>query len=500
MSTSTTPKGGPLVEVRSIDWVPLDERHGKLWHQAPLWFLGNFQYFSIPIGFIGPSLGLSLGWTAVAGVLGIGIGTLFMAFHASQGPHMGLPQMIQSRAQFGYRGVIVPLMATLFTYLAFNIADTVLMGEGLESSFGLNAKVVAVVVAVGAVALAIFGHDWVHKAFRFLLYFSLPLMIVVTIGIMLGHGGGHAPTTHYGFTWTAFMAQLTAAAAYNITYAPYVSDYSRYLPADTKVGAVIASVFFGASTAAIWLIVLGGWLAIRLGASDGLAGLKEAGNNVVPHLGDVVAILSALALWATMGMNAYGGALTVLTSVDSFRPIKPTRNARIVTIVVLGIVWYAVASLITSGAVTTVFTALTLMLYLLVPWTATNLIDYFVVRRGAYSIRDLFIPHGIYGVWAWRGLTAFAAGFVAQIPFMVLPDLAGFSYTGPVADALGGVDISWLVGLVVTSVVYLVLTRSLDLTAEREAVAAEGGIDHPFDGMVVPPADPGVTEGTEASR
>ncbi|HKT55620.1 MAG TPA: cytosine permease, partial [Microbacterium sp.] len=164
MSTTTT-RTTPLVEVRSIDWVPLDERHGKLWHQAPLWFLGNFQYFSIPIGFIGPALGLSLGWTAVASILGIAVGTLFMAFHASQGPHMGLPQMIQSRAQFGYRGVIVPLVATLFTYLAFNIADTVLMGEGLNSTFHLNPMLVSIVVGVGAVVLAIFGHDWVHKAF-----------------------------------------------------------------------------------------------------------------------------------------------------------------------------------------------------------------------------------------------------------------------------------------------------------------------------------------------
>ena len=47
----------PLVEVRSIDWVPHEERRGKLRHQLPLWFTGNFQYFSIPIGFIGPSLG-----------------------------------------------------------------------------------------------------------------------------------------------------------------------------------------------------------------------------------------------------------------------------------------------------------------------------------------------------------------------------------------------------------------------------------------------------------
>nr|MDA8261314.1 cytosine permease [Actinomycetota bacterium] len=62
------------IEVRSIDWVPSKERHGKIWHQGPLWFLGNFQYFTIPIGFIGPSLGLSIGWTILAAVLGITAG------------------------------------------------------------------------------------------------------------------------------------------------------------------------------------------------------------------------------------------------------------------------------------------------------------------------------------------------------------------------------------------------------------------------------------------
>jgi hypothetical protein len=39
-----------------------------------------------------------------------------MAFHANQGPRMGLPQMIQSRAQFGTRGVIFPFAATVFVY------------------------------------------------------------------------------------------------------------------------------------------------------------------------------------------------------------------------------------------------------------------------------------------------------------------------------------------------------------------------------------------------
>ena len=324
------------IEARSIDWVPETERHGRIWHQAPLWFLGNFQYFSIPIGFVGPALGLSLGWTIVAGVLGIVTGTIFMAFHAAQGPTLGLPQMIQSRAQFGYRGVIVPLFATAFTYLAFNVADQVLLAEGLNGTFGWNKDVVAIVCCVGAALLAIYGHDWVHRIFRILLYISFPLMVVVTVGILIGAAGGGNPSDGE-FVWVAFMAQFSAAAAYNITYAPYVSDYSRYLPKETTNRSIIASVFFGASGSAIWLIALGAWLATSLGATDGLVGLMTAGNNVIDGLGDLAAFFSAAALAATMGMNAYGGALTVLTAIDSVKPITPTRRMRVITILALAV-------------------------------------------------------------------------------------------------------------------------------------------------------------------
>lgn len=460
------------VERRSIDWVPEDERHGKLWHQGPLWFLGNFQYFSIPIGFIGPSLGLSLGWSILAGALGILTGTVFMAFHATQGPTLGLPQMIQSRAQFGYRGVILPLFATLFTYLAFNVADQVLLADGLDAAFGWNPDVVAVTVAVMAAALAIYGHDWVHRIFRTLLIFSLPLMTVLTIGVLLGLADGGPPETPLGFTFAAFMAQFSAAAAYNITYAPYVSDYSRYLPKRTPTRRIIASVFVGASGAAIWLIAIGAFLAVRLGATDGLLGIKTAGDNIFEPLGSLAAFFLAAGLAATMGMNAYGGMLTVLTGADSIRAIRPTRAARIVTILGLTVVWFVVAKSISTDAVGTVFSSLTLMLYLLVPWTAINLVDFFLVRRGHYAIADLFTPSGIYGRWAWRGLVAYVIGFAAQIPFMVVPDINGWSFTGPIAEAFDGVDVAWIVGLVVSGVLYLVFMRSKDVGAEEGAVEA----------------------------
>jgi purine-cytosine permease-like protein len=482
-SESATAPGGPergivrQIEARSIDWIPDSERHGRNWQQAMLWFLGNFQYFTIPIGFVGPSLGLSLGWSILAGALGICFGTLFMAFHARQGPVFGLPQVIQTRAQMGYRGVVVAMFAVLFTYMAFNVADQVLLSSGLQGAFGWSAGVVAAVTAVLAAALAIFGYDWVHRVFRFLLVVSFPCYAIISVAVMAGGAGGTAPHHPGGFVFAAFMAQFSVAAAYNITYAPYVSDYSRYMPRDTSARGIISAVFFGASGSAVWLIALGAWLATRLGVSDGLVGLREAGNNVAAPLGSVTAFLSAAALLATMGMNAYGAMLTTLTGIDSFRPIRVSRRWRAVTVLVLAVVWYAIAAAISASgsatAVSSVSNSLTLMLYLLVPWTALNLADFFFVRRGHYAITDIFAPDGVYHRWGWRGLTAYAVGFAAEIPFMVLPPLGGWSYTGWIpAHLTSGVDYSWIVGLLVSGLLYLALSRSLDLTAERAAVEA----------------------------
>lgn len=58
VSAGAAPAGRRGIEVRSIDYVPERERHGRVVDQGPFWFLGNFQFFTIAIGFVGPSMGL----------------------------------------------------------------------------------------------------------------------------------------------------------------------------------------------------------------------------------------------------------------------------------------------------------------------------------------------------------------------------------------------------------------------------------------------------------
>ena len=452
------------IESRHLDYIPEQDRHGKVWRQGPFWFLGNFQPFTVAIAFLGPVVGLNGLWTSIAGITGILFGTMFMAAHAAQGPTLGLPQMIQSRAQFGYRGVILPVIATTFMYVAFNVVDVVIIKVGLLSVFGWNATMVAIGISVIAALLAIYGHDWIHKVFITLFWISLPFWIIVTVGIFAGQSGGHGAVTG-NFNVVGFFVMFTAAASYNITYAPYVSDYSRYLAKNSSRGGIVAAVFMGAAGSPIWLIPVGAWMATRLGVSDALTGISLAGNNTVTHAGTILLVVSVSALVATMGINAYSGMLSVLTMVDSVRPVRSGSRARVITILGLTVLWFILGALLTN-ATSVLNDSLLFMVYVLAPWTSVNLMDFYFVRHGKFAITDFFTPSGIYGRWGVRGIVAYLVGIAVEIPFMSIPNI----YQSPGATWLGGVDISWLVGLFIAGGLYFFLTRSLDVAGEAAAI------------------------------
>ncbi|MGF7130923.1 NCS1 family nucleobase:cation symporter-1 [Paraburkholderia sp. EB58] len=469
---------GIEVESRSIDYIPETERHARLGSQGPFWFLGNFHFFTISIGFVGPGMGLSAGWTTLAGALGIMFGTIFMAFHGSQGPEMGLPQMIQSRAQFGYRGVILALLATLFVFVGFNVVNVSLITDGLKHVFGLDATLAAVVAILAGALLSIYGHDLMHKAFKWALIVTLPLYAIVTLALMFGVGhsapvaSAAAPAPALGFNWIAFATQFAIGASYNISYAPYVSDYSRYLPKHTSRRKLITAIFLGASLSGTWMIGLGAWLAQQLKAEDALVALNQVGSSMLPGLGHVIVMVSVAGFLPIIALNTYSAMLTLLTGVDSIRKVKPTRGARVMSIMAISAVVLVCVLAIKGNGIALLNTFLVLMLYFLVPWTAVNLVDYFFVRKGRYAIPHFFTPKGIYGAWQMRGIAAYVVGFAAMIPFFYVYDAEAQKevFVGYFARLLGGVDIAWLVGLIVSGGVYGLLSRSLDLQAEEKII------------------------------
>jgi NCS1 family nucleobase:cation symporter-1 len=158
--------------------------------------------------------------------------------------------------------------------------------------------------------------------------------------------------------------------------------------------------------------------------------------------------------------------LSILTIVDAFRAVRPGRAVRALAVVALAAVWLILGATL-ANATSVLSDWLLFMLYLLAPWTSVNLTDFYFVRRGSFAITDLFSPSGVYRRWGVRGLSAYAAGIAAEVPFVSIPGL----YQSPGATWLHGVDVSWLVGLLVAGAVYLYFARSLDLDQEKVAVA-----------------------------
>lgn len=458
-----------VIEQRSIDYVPVRERHGKVWHQGPFWFTGNFVLTTMVTGFLGPALGLSLLASVLAVVLGAAFGTFFMAFHANQGPRMGLPQMIQSRAQFGIRGAIVPFAAVVFVYVGFNVFNVVLAAQGLRTVFPGGTTLWYVLIIAVAIVLAVVGHDLLHLVQRWLTYVLIVVFGVLTVGacVQLGPGGAHTAAAAHGSSWTSFLVVFSAAAGYQISYAVYVSDYSRYLPRDVSARKVIWWTYAGAAGSAAWLMSLGALLSSALPDPDAITGVRQVGNAILPGFGTFAVVVSSVALIGIMAVNAYGAMLTTTSAVDAFRAVTPTVRVRVAGIVAIGVVILAVAMALPEDYLESFNTFVLMMLYFLIPWTAVNLVDFYWVRRGHYAVTAIFDARGIYGRWSWRGITAYAAGFVAMIPFF-----ATAFYEGPVTKALGGADVSFVPGLLVGGGLYHLLTRNLDLDAELAAVAA----------------------------
>lgn len=135
----------------------------------------------------------------------------------------------------------------------------------------------------------------------------MPLYTLLTLAVLPGRIPAPHPAAS-AFTWASFFGQFATSASYNISYAPSVSDYSRYLPRSTRPPAI--------------------------------------------------------------------------TAANSLLELRPGARLRLLTIIGLATVWLGLAFTISADAIALLFAVLTIMLYLLVPWTAVDLVDCFFVRRG----------------------------------------------------------------------------------------------------------------------
>lgn len=154
-------------------------------------------------------------------------------------------------------------------------------------------------------------------------------------------------------------------------------------------------------------------------------------------------------------LNTYGGFMSMVTSISGFRGLRTlSPRGRAVYIGLIMVAGTALALLGKDSFLTSFKDFLLFLLTFFTPWSAINLVDYYLISRERYDIPALFDPGARYGAWRWDALTVYGIGILAQLPFLVT-----HFYTGPLADPLGGADVSWIVGLVVPAALYWLLAR-----------------------------------------
>jgi nucleobase:cation symporter-1, NCS1 family len=439
------------IERRTIEVIPDVERHGTPFNQFTLWFGANMQITAIVDGALAVVFGADALWAIIGLLIGNVAGGVVMALHSAQGPRLGIPQMISSRAQFGVYGACFPLVLVVLMYLGFAATGTVLSGQAINQIVGVDAPVVGIVVfGLLTMLVATVGYRWIHTLGRIatvvgavaFTYLGIRMFSEFDVPALLGAKP---------FETSTFLLAISLSAGWQLTFGPYVADYSRYLPRSTKESHTFAGTFLGSVIGSQWSMTLGALVA----AAAGNAFLESqvtfigslAGAGVVAVLMYAVIVVGKLAVNC---LNAYGGFMTMLTTTTAFTGSYRVSSRVRAGFIFLFILASVLIALLASADFLDKFRSFVLLILMaFTPWSAINLTDYYLVSKERVDIPALYDPDGRYGRWNVPALVCYAIGIAVQIPF-----LAQSLYTGPLTEALGGADISWLVGLVVTAGIY----------------------------------------------
>jgi purine-cytosine permease-like protein len=464
-TTTHGPERRETLEQRTIEHIPVDERHGSARQLFTIWFGSNIMLLTIATGVIATvSYGLPVWAAALALAIGNVVGGVVMALHAAQGPQMGVPQMLQTRAQFGSYGSLLVVTIVVVMYTAFFASNMVLGGQALADLTSIGETPGIVLVGVLGVIGAIYGYKVIHAMAGLLSALAGLALVLAFVMLFAVVGIPDGAMSSGAFSWAGFMGTVSLAALWQIAYAPYVSDYTRYMPKDTGVRAAFWATYSGCVLGSLFPMLLGAVIGVAWPADDTVTEVHKAGGEI----GGVILAIFALSIGATNAMNLYCGALSSLTIGQTLRPRwQPRAAMRTIVCFVIFAVALVIALVGKSDFLPNFENFMLLLLCVLIPWTAVNLVDYYLVRHGEYDIPSLFEPDGgIYGRINVPAVGCYLLGILVQVPF-----LSNSLYTGPIAQQLDGVDISWIVGLAVIAPVYYFWVRAT--TGSPERIAAE---------------------------
>jgi purine-cytosine permease-like protein len=449
------------IETRGIDFVPDTERHGRARELFVVWAASNINYLYLVLGGTLVLLGLKA-WQAMLVVVAGNLFWALIGLLSISGSRSGTPSSVVTRAMFGVRAnrvnVAVAGWLICIAYEAINLSIGALAGFALVEQLGLPAGTgvkitIVAVTAVVTLAISVYGHATIVRASGAFTVLLLVCMLVLAVFVLRHADLSFVPVVdgaalHGAGIWAAAFTGLTIIASGPLSWGTG-ADYARYLPADTSPKAVAGWTALGGFLPSV---VLGGVGVLAATAVDMTDPQTALGQLLPRWFYPVFLLVIVLGSITNNVLTAYSSGLQ-LQAVG----IKASRARTVLLDGVMGVALTGYA-LFVSNFIDTLSSVLELSVVLLAPSIAIYATD-IVLRRNRYDGPELhdespgsrfWYRHGV----NWAGVSAQLLGSAAA-----LLCVNSTAFTGPVAAALGGADLSTIVGPGIAVAVYATVMR-----------------------------------------
>jgi NCS1 nucleoside transporter family len=449
-------------DIHSVEPIPDADRDSTGPQQMWIWAGANIAPINWALGALGIILKLGLWETIAVVVVGNLIGCAIFAAFTVMGHKTGVNQMVLSRSAFGRRGAYLP-SALMFlmtlgwigvnTYFPVKIAVAILGQFGISDTWLTNLVVITLVMAL-QVVIGVYGFYAIRTFEKYTVPVTAAIMVLMSILAWTRPG-----IVNWGLTSTlppgAHLAMLSLlmtaiGVGWGISWVTWASDYSRFVPRSVSSTSVFWYSYVGMFVPTVWLAILGATVASVTLDTD-------PAKMVSAVFGGAASVLVLLMVLhgpiATNILNVYSAALAALS--------MGIRLSRTALALIVGVAGYLVTIyFIFAPSFAKAFDNWMIGLLLwMSPWAGVVLADFFIKRQGQINVAELYrSPEAsAYGDINWSGMVAFVVGLIAgwSVQDGLVPALQGPISTG----LLGGADLSWLVGIVVSGAVYLALGR-----------------------------------------
>ncbi len=436
------------VEKAGIEYITPEQRHGSPGRVFTLWFAANLTVADYVIGVLSVQVfGLTVLQSLPVLLVGNILGGLVLGLSAAMGPKLGFPQMMSSRSSFGRRGNYAFGGLNWISTVGWFTVNTILGVEALQAVYpGLNFYAAATALVALQVLVAVYGHDFIHL-FEKAMSIALGLLFLGVFALTLpklGQALAFVPTggSPSAPALGAVGVVLAVSFSYLMSWSPYASDYSRYLPASVSGRRVAIFALAGGAGASFAIEGIG---ALVGSLTPGLSFFRAL-YGFAGSFGPLAILAIILGAMAANALNIYTNSLSAL--------VLDIRTRRWVTVIAGGAVGLALSVVGQENFVLNFENFLLVLDYWITPWLGIVLVDYFVIRRTSPD------SSGSPPMWDWRTLSAYALSVLVSVPLMVPALNLGYPF-GALAYLFGGADFSYFVSFgVACTLTYFLRTRA----------------------------------------